>query len=64
MEKFRADLPHQETQMQLAKDKSDAQAAEVTSTPSMFINGRPVRDRSLPNLQKMVAEAAPAGGAK
>lgn len=64
MEKFRADLNSQETRMQLAKDKSDAQAADVTATPSMFVNGRPVRDRSLPALQKMVAEAAPAGGSK
>jgi len=64
MEKFRADLASQETQAQLAKDKTDAQAADVTATPSMFINGRPVRDRALPNLQKMVAEAAAAGGAK
>jgi protein-disulfide isomerase len=64
MDKFRADLNSQETRMQLAKDKSDAQAADVTSTPSMFVNGRPVRDRSLSALQKMVTEAAPAGGAK
>ncbi|WP_319588479.1 thioredoxin domain-containing protein [uncultured Desulfobulbus sp.] len=62
MEKFRADLGSQETQMQLAKDKTDAQAADVTSTPSLFVNGRPVKDRSLPALQKMVTEAA--GGTK
>jgi hypothetical protein len=62
MEKFRADLSSQETQMQLAKDKTDAQAADVTSTPSLFVNGRPVKDRSLPALQKMVTEAA--GGTK
>lgn len=64
MEKYRADLANPQIQGQLAKDKSDAQAADVTSTPSMFINGRPVRDRSLTNLQKMVAEAVGAGGAK
>ena len=62
MEKFRADMASQDIQMQLAKDKSDAQAAEVTATPSMFINGRPVRDRTPSALQKMVDEAA--GGAK
>lgn len=64
MEQFRADLNTPQTQAQLAKDKGDAQAAEVNSTPTMFINGRPVRDRSLPNLQKMVAEALAAAGAK
>jgi predicted DsbA family dithiol-disulfide isomerase len=62
MEKFRADLASLETQAQLAKDKMDAQAADVTATPSMFINGRPARERTLPALQKMVTEAA--GGAK
>lgn len=64
MEQFRADLNTPQTQAQLAKDKGDAQAAEVNSTPTMFINGRPVRDRSLPSLQKMVAEALAAAGAK
>jgi predicted DsbA family dithiol-disulfide isomerase len=64
MEKFKADLVSPETQMQLAKDKTDAQQADVTSTPSLFVNGRPVRDRSLTALQTMVDEALPAGGAK
>ncbi len=64
MEKFRADLASQEIQMQLGKDKTDAQLADVTSTPSLFINGRPVRERSLQALQAMVAEALAAGGAK
>lgn len=64
MEKFKADLSNPETEMQLAKDKSDAQLADVVSTPSMFINGRPVRDRSLLALQTMVNEALASGGAK
>ncbi len=64
MEKFRADLGNQETQMQLGKDRTDAQLADVTSTPSLFVNGRPVRDRSLQALQVMVTEALAAGGAK
>lgn len=64
MDQFHADLANPQTQAQLEKDRSDAQAAEVNSTPSMFINGRPVRDRSLPSLQKMVNEALAAGGSK
>jgi len=64
MEKFKADLNNPETGMQLAKDKTDAQLADVVSTPSMFINGRPVRDRTLLALQTMVNEALAAGGAK
>ena len=64
MNRFQADLNSQETRMQLAKDKADAQAAEVAATPSVFVNGRPVRERSLPALQAMVNEALAAQGAK
>ncbi len=64
MTRFQADLNSQETRMQLAKDKADAQAAEVAATPSVFVNGRPVRERSLPALQAMVNEALAAQGAK
>jgi predicted DsbA family dithiol-disulfide isomerase len=64
MEQFKADLSNPETEMQLAKDKTDAQQADVLSTPSLFINGRPVRDRSLLALQTMVNEALTSGGAK
>ncbi|MGD9950708.1 MAG: thioredoxin domain-containing protein [Desulfobulbus sp.] len=64
MEKFHADLVSPEVQAQLAKDTTDAQAAEITATPSMFINTKPVRDRSLAALQKMVNEAFAAAGVK
>jgi len=64
MAQYKADVASQEVQMQLAKDKADAQAADVVATPSMCVNGRPARDRSLPTLQKMVDEALAAGGAK
>jgi protein-disulfide isomerase len=64
MTRFQADLNSQETRMQLAKDRADAQAAEVNATPSIFVNGRPARERSLPALQAMVNEALAAGGAK
>lgn len=64
MAQYKADVSGPEVQTQLAKDKADAQAADVVATPSMFVNGRPARDRSLPTLQKMVDEALAAGGAK
>jgi protein-disulfide isomerase len=64
MVKYKADVAGQEVQIQLAKDKTDAQMADVSATPSMFVNERPVRDRSLPALQKMVDEALATGGAK
>lgn len=64
MEKFQADLASPEVQAQLAKDATDAQAADITATPSLYINTKPVRDRSLAGLQKLVEEAAAAAGAK
>ena len=65
MEQFRADRNSPEVQAQLAKDKNDAMAADVSATPSLFINSQPVKDRALPNLQQMVTEAlGAAGGAK
>ena len=65
MNKFRADLASPEVQAQLTKDRSDAQAADVNATPSIFINSKPVKDRSLQNLQKMLTEAlGTVGGAK
>lgn len=62
MEKFKADMASPEVGMQLNKDRSDSMAAEVNSTPTLFINGKPTRDKSLANLQRMVNEAA--AGAK
>jgi predicted DsbA family dithiol-disulfide isomerase len=64
MAKFHSDLNNPETQVQLAKDRTDAQMADVSSTPSLFINGQPVRDRSLSSLQTMVDEALAATKAK
>ncbi len=64
MEQYKADVSGPEVQAQLAKDKTDAQTADVSATPSMFVNGRPARERSLPALQKMVDDALAAGGAK
>jgi protein-disulfide isomerase len=64
MTRFQADMNSQETRMQLAKDRADAQAAEVNATPSVFVNGQPARERSLPALQAMVNEALAVRGAK
>jgi Protein-disulfide isomerase len=57
MEKFRTDLASPELQAQLAKDKNDAMSADVIATPSLFINGKPIKDRSINHLQTMVTEA-------
>jgi len=64
MEKFHADIASPEVQAQLAKDINDAQASNITATPSLFINTKPVRDRSLAAMQTMVDEALAATGVK
>lgn len=64
MNKFHADTANPEVQMQLAKDATDAQSADVSATPSLFVNGKPVRNRSLAALQKMVDDACAAKGVK
>lgn len=62
MDQFRIDRDSMETRMRLAKDVNDAQMADISATPSLFINSRPVRDRSLPALQQMIDEALAAKG--
>ena len=65
MDKFRTDLVSPEVQAQLAKDQRDAQAADVNATPSIFINSKPAKERTLQNLQKMINEAlGTSGGAQ
>ncbi len=64
MEKFHADIESPEVQAQLAKDAADAQSASITATPSLFINTKPVSNRSLEGMQAMVNEALAAAGAK
>ena len=64
LQQLKADSNAPDVRMQLMKDKSDAQNADISSTPSLFINGRPARERSLVALQVMIDEALAAGGAK
>ena len=58
MQKFQADRGSQELQKRLAKDMQDARSAQVSGTPTLFINGRRVKDRSLEGLEKTIAEQA------
>ena len=54
MEQFKKDLTDPATQQKLYKDIMDARKADVTGTPTLFINGHRVKNRSLPGLQKMI----------
>ena len=57
MARFVTDWNSEETRMKLAKDIMDAQIADVSATPSLFVNGKPVQDRSPEAIEKMITEA-------
>lgn len=54
MDLFRLDQAGPEPAARLAKDRKDARQAGVTSVPALFMNGYPVRQRSLASLQSMM----------
>ncbi len=64
MEQFKKDMADPTTKQQLYKDMMDAQKADVTGTPTLFINGHRVRDRSLPAMQKMIDQQVKAADKK
>ena len=57
MARFVTDWNSEETRMKLAKDIMDAQNADVNATPSLFVNGKPVQDRSPEVIETMITEA-------
>ncbi len=57
MARFTADWNSEDTRMRLTKDMMDAQNADVTGTPTLFINGKPVEDRTKEVMTKMIADA-------
>lgn len=61
MEQFKKDKAASVTRQQLAKDLLDAQKAEVTGTPSLFINGIRVKNRSPESIQQMIDTALTKG---
>lgn len=54
LEAFNRDRQSEVTRQRLFKDLTDAREAEVGGTPTMFINGRRVNDRSLPAMQQLI----------
>ena len=61
MEQFKKDMVNPATKQKLHKDMADATKADVTGTPTLFINGRRVKDRRPPAIQKMVNRELAAG---
>lgn len=54
--KFRSDMKSPIVLQKIRKDLSDAQNAGVTGTPTVFINGRRLSERSLQGFQKFIDE--------
>lgn len=54
MDTFNSDLNSEATKQRLIKDVMDAREAEVSGTPTMFVNGRRVGDRSPQALQMLI----------
>ncbi len=54
MDKFKRDMKSPATLAILKQDMVEAKQAEVSGTPSIFINGHKVQQRSLEKIQKMI----------
>ena len=54
MDTFNKDLNSPASKQHLRKDMADARGAEVSGTPTLFINGRRVSDRSPQALQSLI----------
>jgi len=54
MEKFKKDMADPASRQQVLKDMMDASKADVSGTPTLFVNGHRVKDRSLPAIQAMI----------
>jgi protein-disulfide isomerase len=57
MDRFRRDLQSQELMARLRQDLSDAAENGVSATPTVFVNGRYLRDTSLMGFETLVAMA-------
>lgn len=56
MTKFQQDRSSMVVEQRIRKDMVDAQNAGVTGTPTIFINGRKLADRSMQGFQKLIDE--------
>jgi len=64
MEKFKQDMSSMPVSSQLAKDMQMAQAADVSGTPTCFVNGRKLQERSVEGFQKLIDEILKGGEQK
>ena len=56
MEQFKKDMKNPALAAMVQRDLKDGVAAGVRGTPSIFINGRRLQQRSLPGFKKIIDE--------
>jgi protein-disulfide isomerase len=54
MDQFKADMKSQRLQLVVAGDVSDAGRLGVTGTPTIFVNGRKLKQRTLAGFQALI----------
>ena len=54
MEQFKQDMKNPALSAIVQRDLKDGAAAGVRGTPSLFVNGRMLKQRSLPGFQKVI----------
>lgn len=54
MKKFKKDMDSDATRARMQKDLRDAKQAGVTGTPTVFINGRKLKQRNQQSFQAMI----------
>ena len=56
LDRFNADRQGAELAQLLDKDIANAKEIGVQGTPSLFVNGRPLKSRSMPGLYQLIDE--------
>jgi len=64
MEQFKTDMKSVAAKERIAKDIADGENAQVTGTPTVFINGRKPQQRTLEFYQRMIDEELGKSGGK
>ena len=61
MAKFEKDMASPEVQSQIDKEMQEAKAADVTGTPTIFVNGKRLQQRSFEGFKAAIDAALPKG---
>ena len=59
VEKFRADLDSEAARARVASDRAEGEKAGVNGTPTIFIDGRELDERTAEALREWIEDAGP-----